>query len=79
MAEIFSQWMNDPAIDRDEIQDWLDSLADIKARYGAERAGAILALLQQTAYREGIHMPFTANTPYVNTIPLEEQPAFPGP
>jgi pyruvate dehydrogenase E1 component len=78
MGEILEKLMHDPSVDRDEIQDWLDSLADIKARYGTERAGEILSLLQEIAYKEGIHMPFTANTPYCNTIPVEEQPAFPG-
>src|SRR5205814_2800014 len=28
--------------------------------------------------RSGIKLPFTATTPYVNTIPAEEQPPFPG-
>jgi pyruvate dehydrogenase E1 component len=78
MGEILKKLMSDPAFDHEEIQDWLDSLTDIKERYGAERAGEILTLLQETAYREGIHMPFTANTPYINSIPLQEQPAFPG-
>src|SRR5207253_2915560 len=31
-----------------------------------------------TAYRKGIKLPFTANTPYINTIPREEQPPYPG-
>src|SRR6185369_4438718 len=68
----------DPNVDTQEIQDWVESLADLKARYGAEKTGEILAFLQETAFREGIHMPFTANTPYINTIPVEEQPAYPG-
>jgi pyruvate dehydrogenase E1 component len=78
MGEILKKLMSDESFDHDEIQDWLDSLVDIKARYGSERAGEILTLLQETAFREGIHMPFTANTPYINSISLEEQPAFPG-
>jgi len=78
MEDILNKLMGDPAFDREEIQDWLESLADIKARYGAEKVGELLTLLQETAFREGIHMPFTANTPYINTIPVEAQPAFPG-
>jgi len=38
----------------------------------------VLAILQERAYRQGVTMPFTANTPYINTIPLEEQTPFPG-
>jgi pyruvate dehydrogenase E1 component len=78
MGEILKKLMSDPSFDHEEVNDWLESLADIKARYGAERAAEILTLLQETAFREGIHMPFTANTPYINTIPLSAQPAFPG-
>src|SRR5687768_13952 len=78
MGEILKKLMSDPAFDHEEVNDWLESLADIKARYGAEKAGEILTLLQETAYREGIHMPFTANTPYINSIPSDEQPAYPG-
>ncbi len=78
MGEILRKLTEDPDVDTQEIQDWVESLADLKARYGAEKTGEILAFLQETAFREGIHMPFTANTPYINTIPVDQQPAFPG-
>ena len=78
MGELLRKLTEDPNVDTQEIQDWVESLADLKARYGAEKTGEILAFLQETAFREGIHMPFTANTPYINTIPVEQQPAFPG-
>ncbi|MES2202128.1 MAG: pyruvate dehydrogenase (acetyl-transferring), homodimeric type [candidate division FCPU426 bacterium] len=78
MGDVFKKLMSDPGVDHEEIRDWIDSLADIKARYGSERAGEILVLLQETAFREGILMPFTANTPYINSIPLMQQPPFPG-
>ena len=78
MGEILKKLTQDPNVDHQEIQEWVESLADLKARYGAEKTGEILAFLQETAFREGIHMPFTANTPYINTIPVDKQPAFPG-
>jgi pyruvate dehydrogenase E1 component len=78
MGEILRKLKENPSVDHQEIQDWVDSLADLKARYGAETAGTILAYLQETAFKEGIHMPFTANTPYINTISADKQPAFPG-
>jgi pyruvate dehydrogenase E1 component len=65
-------------IDPEESREWRDSLRDLKARYGAEAAGKFLAQVQEAAFQEGISMPFTANTPYLNTIPAEAQPAFPG-
>jgi pyruvate dehydrogenase E1 component len=34
--------------------------------------------LEAYAYQVGVRLPFSANTPYLNTIPAEEQPPFPG-
>ncbi len=78
MSDILRKLTEDPDVDHEEIQEWVESLADLKARYGAEKTGQILAYLQDMAFRQGIHMPFTANTPYMNTIAVDEQPAFPG-
>jgi pyruvate dehydrogenase E1 component len=78
MGEILRKLTEDPQVDQQEIQEWVDSLASLKARYGADTAALILGYLQERAFTEGIHMPFTANTPYVNTIPTEKQAAFPG-
>jgi pyruvate dehydrogenase E1 component len=38
----------------------------------------LLEQLQLHAYENGVRLPFTANTPFINTIPAEEQPPFPG-
>ena len=67
-----------PGIDEDELQDWFESLEDVLARYGPERVQELLVVLQERAYLRGVTMPFTANTPYINTIPVEKQPRFPG-
>jgi pyruvate dehydrogenase E1 component len=45
---------------------------------GKQRATDLLAVVHQRAEEIGIDVPFNANTPYINTISLEEQPAFPG-
>ena len=48
-------------------------------RGGPERAGRLLQQLALHARREaGINLPFTATTPYQNTIPSRQQPPFPG-
>jgi len=78
MGDTLRKLEGDPSVDHEEVREWVESLADLKARYGAETTGLILAYLQETAFKEGIHMPFTANTPYINTIPSDRQPAFPG-
>ncbi len=61
-----------------EKQDWLDALDELLEMEGADRVKDILHDLQVAAHRKGVRLPFSANTPYINTIPLSEQPAYPG-
>jgi pyruvate dehydrogenase E1 component len=61
-----------------EKQDWLDALEEMLENEGPERVKDILHDLQISAHRKGVRLPFSANTPYINTIPLDEQPAYPG-
>ncbi len=67
------------AADHDsELQDWIDSLDDLLEREGSEHVERLLRRLQAAAYRRGVRMPFSANTPQINTIPVEHQPPYPG-
>ena len=59
-------------------QDWLDSLNDLIESEGPERVKEILKELQLNASKKGIRLTFSANTPYVNTIPFDQQVAYPG-
>ncbi len=61
-----------------EKQDWLDALDELLEAEGPERVKDILHDLQVEAHRRGVRLPFSANTPYINTIPLDEQPPYPG-
>jgi pyruvate dehydrogenase E1 component len=61
-----------------EDQEWRESLDYVLQEGGPERVRALLKLLQVHAQRHGIGIPFSANTPYINTIPREQQPPFPG-
>lgn len=61
-----------------ETREWLESLDYVLQRGGPERVRALLKQLQVHAQKAGVKIPFTANTPYINTIPVEEQPPFPG-
>ena len=45
---------------------------------GPARVAEILSELEVHARRRGVKLPFTANTPYVNTIPSDEQTPVPG-
>ena len=61
-----------------EDREWIDSLDWVIANQGPERAIHLLRQLQFHAKKHGVQTPFSANTPYVNTIPVHEQPEFPG-
>ncbi len=67
-----------PSLDQDEIRDWLDSLDAVIDHHGLTAAGRLLQDLTRRAEHAGVQLPFTANTPYVNSIPPEEDPAYPG-
>jgi len=61
-----------------EAREWLESLDDFIARETPERVRYLLNMLQSRAHTSGIRLPFSANTPYINTISYEDQPAYPG-
>src|SRR3982075_3305717 len=61
-----------------EIQEWLESLDSVLESSGPEVATEILERLRAHATVSGIDLPFTANTPYANTIPARLEPLFPG-
>src|SRR5260221_5211018 len=60
-----------------EIQEWLESLDSVLEASGPDVAREILERLRAHATVNGIDLPFTANTPYTNTIPLRLEPPFP--
>src|SRR5215467_4745545 len=64
--------------DPEEMQEWQESLDAVVADGGPPKAAEILGRLQERAYLSGIQVPFTANTPYINTIPVYKQPPYPG-
>ena len=61
-----------------ESAEWLASLDDVISRETPERVRYLLRQLQTRALTSGIRVPFSANTPYINTIEVEEQPTYPG-
>ncbi len=61
-----------------ENSEWLESLEYVYRHQGARRVVELLRRLQAHAQERGVHLPFTANTPYINTIGLDRQPVFPG-
>ncbi len=69
---------NEPDYNDIETREWLYSLDYVLEHGGPERVKELLQQLQIRAHKAGVSIPFTANTPYINTIPREKQPPFPG-
>lgn len=65
-------------IEEIETNEWLYSLDYVLEHGGPERVIELLRELQVRAFKAGVHIPFSANTPYINTIPREKQSPFPG-
>ena len=62
-----------------EINEWIESLEAVKESYGNKEVKELLRSLQNFALSQGITLTeATLNTPYRNTIPLSEQPSYPG-
>jgi pyruvate dehydrogenase E1 component len=61
-----------------ENREWLESLEYVLLTSGPERVGRLIQQLQLQCERAGVKLPFTATTPYENTIPADRQPPFPG-
>lgn len=72
----------EPAAAREEEQqetrEWLESLQWVLENSGSARVAELLEKLESYAHRRGVKIPFSANTPYINTIPRSEQPEYPG-
>ncbi len=65
-------------LDPQETGEWLESLDQIIDEVGPDRAAFLLRRLQSRAAEFGITPNLTLNTPYVNTIPVESEVAYPG-
>lgn len=64
--------------DPQETQEWLDALDYVIRSGGHDRAVYLLERLKEQAFRVGVPFTSSATTPYVNTIPPEKQPDYPG-
>ena len=63
----------------DDRQEWIEALDNIYREYGEAGVRDILRASQNHVLNHGIPLSeATLNTPYVNTIPYSEQPAYPG-
>ncbi len=65
-------------IDVRETAEWIEALAGVIEHTGVERAHYLIETLIATARQEGVNIPYSATTEYINTIPAEQQPPYPG-
>ncbi|GAA4404954.1 pyruvate dehydrogenase (acetyl-transferring), homodimeric type [Quisquiliibacterium transsilvanicum] len=65
-------------LDPVETREWLDALEAVIEREGPERAHHLLERLIDQARRSGAFIPFSAQTAYINTIPVHLEARSPG-
>src|SRR5579884_1251059 len=61
-----------------ETSEWIEALDEIIDEVGPDRAGYLLERLMERAANLGVRVPLRRNTPYMNTIPPEEEVVYPG-
>jgi len=67
-----------PDIDPDETQEWLESLDALLDERGRSRARFVMLKLLERAREKQVGVPALRSTDYINTIPPEREPWFPG-
>jgi len=65
-------------LDPSETREWLESVEDVIDRDGTDRAHFLLDQAVAAARSRGANLPFGSTTAYVNTIPPDQQPPYPG-
>ncbi|GAB5380897.1 MAG: pyruvate dehydrogenase (acetyl-transferring), homodimeric type [Aliiglaciecola sp.] len=70
--------MMHPDVDPQETQEWIEALEAVLQEEGVERAHFLLESLIEKGRRSGAHLPYTATTAYINTIPAGQEPTMPG-
>ena len=64
--------------DPQETKEWTDALDSVITQEGPKRAHYLIEKLIGQAREDGIDLPYSANTEYINTIPADQQPKYPG-
>jgi pyruvate dehydrogenase E1 component len=74
--DVFRDQLPDPY--PDETAEWLSALNDVLDRQGRSRARYLLHRILHLAQQRQIGLPSMVQTDYINTIPPEQEPYFPG-
>jgi len=62
----------------EETEEWVESLRDLVKTQGTERAQYIMRALLQDAGAQGVGVPMVTTTDYINTVPVDQEPDYPG-
>ena len=74
-----SSWLNpSPDAESAETREWQEAFLAVLEQAGPERAKYLLDELVRTAHTVRLGWHPDLNSPYVNTISVDQQPAFPG-
>jgi len=65
-------------LDPQETSEWLQALDQVVEEAGPDRASFLLDRLAERARNVGVELPIQHNTPYINTIPPEDEAMYPG-
>lgn len=74
VSEVTGQFDIDPV----ETREWVEALQAVMEREGSARAHYLIEQLVAATRHAGFDIPFSANTAYINTIPVSQQAQFPG-
>ena len=73
------EFPSNPQIDsEEEVAEWLEAFDEVVDQDGTHRGSDLLTALMNRARESGVKVPVQLNTPYVNTIPVEEEVPYPG-
>src|SRR6266702_2577011 len=64
--------------DFEEVAEWIEAFDQLVDEEGTSRAANLVEALSRRAQEAGIHLPVRLNTPFVNTIPAQEEEPYPG-
>jgi len=70
---------SNPQLDsEEEVAEWIEAFDQVVDEEGTNRGGDLLSALIERARQSGVEIPLQLNTPYINTIPVEEEVPYPG-
>ncbi|EQD46764.1 pyruvate dehydrogenase subunit E1, partial [mine drainage metagenome] len=73
-----SQTDSRTTLDPEERAEWIDALQDVIRIHGLDETRGLIETLVAEVRRAGLNSPWAVHTPYLNTIPPDAQPPYPG-